>query len=190
MKAAEQEWDSPSPIESNNARDTLRYLRGWASCIVKRSIGTRYCHHRYESDLSEYEGGLRDRSRLLAQVQSPLRQVLGGRTFRFGVMESFGRALLIDRDSLALESDIPGIMLRPAPEGDSHAPAHDLPIVFVDEYGIALTFDVFLALRLQGAGCTNSSLPRACGPPSTGSVIFAVATLAGTTRILRMVGSG
>lgn len=159
IEIAEAEWDSAAVPEAQEARRAQRWLRGWASCLVKRSIATRTCHHLHEEFLTEYEAGLREKAKLLAYIEEPLRSVVGRSTFRFGVMESFGRALQLDGSSLMLHSGSPGITLQPAPSVDPHAPAHDFPVLFMDEHGIPLTFEVFLALRLQGAGCTSSSLP-------------------------------
>jgi hypothetical protein len=159
IELAEREWASPTASEARAARRAQRWLRGWASALVKRSIAIRTGQHMFEGYLADYESGLRVMGRLQGYIEQPLRSIVGRSTFQFGVMETFGRAVHKDVSSLLLHSGSPGITLTPAPSADQHSPAHDFPVLYLDNHGIPLTFEVFLALRLQGAGCTSSSLP-------------------------------
>lgn len=158
VEASEDEWAQLPVSDVVAARRLRRFLRGLAATLVKRSIGARDGHHLNETYLREYQDGLRSQN-LLNQIRQPLQQVLGVRNFRFGMMDSFGRALSSEGDAIALEAHAARLSLRTAPVTSFGAPAHDSPVLFVDDHGMALTFEVYLALRLQGAGCANSSLP-------------------------------
>lgn len=158
-RKAAAELESPSPTEAIRAKEVDLCLRALGSMFAKRAIGTRNCRHQNEAYVGDFERGLRTMGIVNAEIRGPLGRILGSPNFTFGMMESFGRALATNAGTVMLRAQPAGIRIRPASAGSFTVPADDFPVLFVDENGIALTFSVYQALRLQGVGCTNSSLP-------------------------------
>jgi hypothetical protein len=58
-----------------------------------------------------------------------------------------------------LEASPLRIRSTPAPDATPTRPAHDYPVIRVDEYPVPLTYGLFDALQLKREGCASGSLP-------------------------------
>lgn len=156
--AEEVEWDELGR-ESAHAAAALRFLRAYCSALAKRSLGARLGHHANEGILEAYEATLRD-PRRLNHLTDALRSLLGGREFRFNIVESLGQPTSDARRLVTLRaSTLRFEPFYPAPDPEDRRPAHDFPFLMVAGHAIPLTFDLYMALRLREAGCISSTLP-------------------------------
>ncbi len=158
VEEAENEWDLLSR-ESALVSSVLRFLRNVASVLSKRSVGVSIGAHANERYLVDYERSIRDED-LLDELRDALRGLLGGSSFRFNALESFGQPRSDLEWQVALQgTTVPVEPITAAPRGGAGLPAHDLPAIHLFGYSIPLTFDLYYALRLQRDGCAEASLP-------------------------------
>jgi hypothetical protein len=159
LERAEESLGVASDMEVKKASEVRGFLRQVACFQVKRHIGVTQGYQAYDEYLKEYQASIRNRTKL-DQLSGPLRIVLGQQGFGFRVTESFGQPVSREEKvGIVLESGKPGIMFHVAPAGNHTTPSHDLPSITVYGHSLPITFDLYLALRLVGAGCANSSLP-------------------------------
>lgn len=159
LEKAEQEWDVLGR-ESATAIAAVCLVRKITGMIAKRSVGLQSGHHALDEYLADYEGSLRDASRLAA-VRGALQPLLGDAGPRFNMLEILGQPTAEKPPLVNLQGPPPGIRPIPAPVGTPSTPGHDVPCIqFTNpSYRIPLTFDFFMALRLRKEGCAGSSLP-------------------------------
>lgn len=144
-------------IYAARAGDGVRLVRQLASGVAKRSVGVRRGLHANEDYLKEYEQSLRNPTKLNG-LQGWLRQLLGYPLFKADALESFGQARSEDAALVVLETTPMRIRSTPAPLPAADRPAHDLPVMRVDDYPVPLTFGLFEALQLRRDGCATGSL--------------------------------
>ena len=158
---AEAEWDV-TRVNSAQAYSVIRLFRRLAATIAKRSIAVREGYHKEEEYLSDFELTLRSRAKL-NQLKTELKTLLseGGR-LAFNAFESFGQPRPSAGGLATLQSGDVTLKVHPAPEPTADNPHHDLPRFSIgdgdDEYSMPITYTLFHSLRLQAAGCRNSSL--------------------------------
>lgn len=159
LAVAESECDQQmQSIYAAGAGDAMRVIRQLASGLLKRSVGVRMGLHGHEDYLKAYEATIRDTTRLNA-LQTLLRELLGHPLFRADMLGSFGQARSEDLALVVLEASSMRIRLMPAPAQAIDRPAHDLPVMRVENYPVPLTFGLFQALELKREGCASGSLP-------------------------------
>jgi hypothetical protein len=145
-------------IYSARAGESVRYIRQVACRVAKRAVGCFVGVHGNDDRLKEYEASLRDQTRL-NELQNWLRQLLGHPQFTADALETFGQARAEDAAVAILEASRLRIRSTPAPLPTPTRPAHDLPVIRVDEYPVPLTYGLFQALQLKREGCASGSLP-------------------------------
>lgn len=161
VTTAELEWDL-TLRSAAQAMHILQLLRRFASAIAKRSMGTRLGRHGEEDSLRDFEGSLRDLTKL-GSLRTDLQHLLGQDGFQFNAVESFGQPRGEGNGVITLRAGHLPLRVIPAPVPTPRAPAHDVPCFAIptgsSEYRMPITFTFFRALRLRSAGCVNSSLP-------------------------------
>ncbi|NDC39433.1 MAG: hypothetical protein EBZ48_15580 [Proteobacteria bacterium] len=140
----------------------IRLIRKLAATIAKRSIAVREGSHKEEDYLADFELTLRSRAKL-NQLKSELKTLLSERgRLAFNAFESFGQPRPSTGWLATLQSGDVTLKVHPAPEPSPDNPYHDLPRFAIgdgdDEYSMPITYTLFHSLRLQAAGCRNSSL--------------------------------
>lgn len=159
LESAEAECDDEMQgIYAAGAGDAIRFIRQMACRIAKRSVGVRLGLHGHDSYLKEYEATIRDAAKLNA-LQAVLRQLLGQPLFEADMLESFGQAQSEELALVILKAPPMRIRSLPAPVTVTDRPAHDLPVLLVANYPVALTFGLYEALELKREGCASGSLP-------------------------------
>lgn len=145
-------------IHSAMAGETVRLVRQTGCRIAKRAVGCFVGAHGNDERLKEYEASLRDQARL-NEMQAWLRELLGHPQFTADVLETFGQARADEAAVVRLKASRLRIRSTPAPVAAPSRPAHDLPVIQVDEYPVPLTYGLFEALQLKKEGCASGSLP-------------------------------
>lgn len=145
-------------IHTAKAGDAIRLVRQTASRVAKRAVACQIGVHGNDERLKEYEAALRDQSRLNG-LQNWLRDLLGHPQFTADALETFGQARAEDAAIVRLEASPLRIRSLPAPLPSATRPAHDLPVIRIDEYPVPLTYGLFEALQLKKEGCASGSLP-------------------------------
>ncbi len=145
-------------IHTAKAGEAIRLIRQTACRIAKRAVGCQMGAHGNDERLKEYEASLRDQVRLNG-LQGWLRDLLGHPQFAADALETFGQARAEDAAIVRLEASPLRIRSLPAPEASETRPAHDLPVIRIDEYPVPLTYGLFEALLLKKEGCASGSLP-------------------------------
>jgi hypothetical protein len=145
-------------IHSAKAGEAVRLFRQTACTFAKRAVGCRIGAHGHDDRLKEYEASLRDQVRL-NDLQTWLRALLGHPLFTADALESYGQARAEETAIVTLEASPLRIRSTPAPDAAPTRPAHDYPVIRVDEYPVPLTYGLFDALQLKKEGCASGSLP-------------------------------
>lgn len=159
LAKAEEECDALVDTLPAKAVMAARFMRQVAARLAKRSVGVRLGRHATQRLLEEYELTIRDQDRL-DSLRSVLKGLLTGSRFRFNALASFGQPLDVEDALVTLEANpMPISPITPAPDRRPDRPAHDLPAIPVARRPIAMTFDLFLAIRLEEEGCGSGSLP-------------------------------
>lgn len=143
--------------DSGQVAAAQRFIRVLCSSFAKRSVGVRLGFHADDEYVAEYERSIRNPVKL-RELSTSLRTLLGEGGFQFNALESFGQPRL-KKWPVSLEGAPAQVFIQPAPLASVGAPTHDLPAIRISGHAIPLTFDLFVALRLQKEGCANSSLP-------------------------------
>lgn len=159
MAAAESEWIDATR-EIAKARRVLRWLRSTASTFVKRSLGVRHGEYLNAALLRDYEATLRDMS-LLRTLVPQLRRVLAPATdakFSDSLVRVLGQPTREPGKDILVMGPLGPALPHAAPRSSADRIGHDVPWIEIDQFRLAVTFDLFVALQLNGQGCDLASL--------------------------------
>ena len=158
MALAEAHW-SGTVLENPRVRAILETLRVLSSMLVKRSLGVQGGEYLNLEYLLDYESVIRDATRIRTVV-GPLRAVLApGDRFAGSLVRVFGQPVPEPSRDVIVTCPLGTVIPRLATTPSEDRPGHDLPWVEVEQECIPLTFDLFVALRLNSVGAEMASFP-------------------------------
>ena len=156
MALAEADWGE-DVRESSRIRAILESLRVMCSMMIKRFLGVRYGEYLNVEHLVEYEAILCDPQKLREVIQ-PLRAVLAPEDiFGGSLIRVFGQPPPEVSGDIVVRHPLGNVVPRVASQSTAERPGHDIPWVEVGSHRIALTFDLFAALRSHSSGAHFAS---------------------------------
>ena len=156
MASAEEDWIE-IVRESSKARAVLQSLRVLCATVVKRFVGVRQGEYLNAESLVEYESILKDGNKLQELVQ-PLKAILApGGAFRGSLIQVYGQPSPDSTRDILVTHPLGIVRPRVASETTDKRPGHDIPWIEVRGHQIALTFELFAALRAHSSGARMAS---------------------------------